>query len=320
MKLMQLRYILEIFRNELNISNAAESLYTSQPGVSKQVRKLEQELGVTLFVRKGKQLTETTPVGSHIIAVASEILQKTQAIKTIAQEFKSDRFGILSIGTTHNQARYVLPPVIRQFMTQYPGIKFNIHQGTPSQIAEEAAKGIVDMAISTEAIDQNEKLVVFTCGEWSRSILVPQGHPLTKADPVTIEALSDYPIITYVSGFTGRSLIDKAFEQHQIQPQVVLAASDADVIKTYVRLGLGVGIVAEMAYDPVVDGDLVALNAAHLFGMSVTKIGMRRDIFLREYLYEFIQLLAPALTKETIQQAMGKGSHEEIEDLEEEEE
>jgi LysR family cys regulon transcriptional activator len=315
MKLMQLRYILEISRNELNISNAAESLYTSQPGISKQVRKLEQELGVTIFVRNGKQLTGITPVGLHIIAVASEILEKTKAIKNIAQEFKGSTVGTLSIGTTHNQARYVLPTVIRQFMARFPGIKLNIHQGTPSQIAEEAAKGIVDMAISTEAIDQNEKLVVFPCSEWSRCILVPHGHPLSTADAITLEDLSAYPIVTYVAGFTGRSFIDKAFDKQQIHPQVVLAAADADVIKTYVRLGLGVGIVASMAYDPLADSDLVALDAAHLFGVSVTKIGLRRDLFLREYMYEFIRLISPALTKEIIEQAMGKGSHEEIEDL-----
>jgi len=319
MKLMQLRYILEISRNELNISNAAESLYTSQPGVSKQVRKLEQELAVTIFVRNGKQLTGITPAGRHIIAIAGEILEKAQAIKKIAQEFKGNTFGTLSIGTTHNQARYVLPIVIRQFMALYPGIKLNIHQGTPSQIADEAAKGVVDMAISTEAIDQNEKLVVFPCSKWSRILLVPPGHPLLTADAITIKELSAYPIITYVPGFTGRSLIDKAFEKHNVQPQVVLAAADADVIKTYVRLGFGVGIVASMAYDPLADSDLVALDAAHLFGVSVTKIGIRRDLFMREYLYEFIRLFAPNLTKEIIQQAMGKGGLEEIEDLAEEE-
>ena len=317
---MQLRYILEIYRSELNISNAADALYTSQPGVSKQVRKLEQELGVTIFVRKGKQLTDLTPAGRHILAVANEILEKTKSIKQIAQEFRDDKCGVLSIGTTHNQARYVLPRVISQFMTHYPGIKLNIHQGTPSQIAEEACKGIVDLAISTEAIDQREKLVVFPCSSWNRCVLVPQGHPLMTLETITLEDLSAYPIITYVSGFTGRSLIDQAFEKQHIHPQVVLSATDADVIKTYVRLGLGVGIVASMAYDPVADGDLVALDAAHLFGLSVTKIGLRRDLFLREYMYAFIHLMAPNLTKEIIQQTMGKGREDDIGDIDDSEE
>jgi LysR family cys regulon transcriptional activator len=320
MKLQQLRYIQEIYQSELNITSAAESLYTSQPGISRQLRKLEQELGINLFVRKGKLLTEITPAGRHIIAVAGEILEKSQRIKNIAREYRDNTVGTLSIGTTHNQARYALPDAIRQFMAQYPGIKLNIHQGTPSQIAEEASRGLVDMAISTEAIDQNEKLVVFPCNEWGRCILVPHGHPLSTTGATTLQDLADFPIVTYLSGFSGRFLIDKAFEKHRLHPQVVLAAADADVIKTYVRVGMGVGIVASMAYDPVADKDLIALDATHLFGLSVTKIGLRRDLFIREFMYEFIRLFAPRLTKEVIQQTMGKRRDEDMEDLLEEEE
>jgi LysR family cys regulon transcriptional activator len=320
MKLLQLRYIRKIYQNEVSITNAAEDLYTSQPGISKQVRKLEQELelGISLFVRKGKLLTETTPAGKHIIAIAGEILEKSQKIKAIAQEYRDNKTGTLSIGTTHNQARYVLPGMLGQFMAQYPGIKLNIHQGTPTQIAEEASKGLVDLAITSEALGRCTNLAVLPCREWTRCILVPQGHPLSMAGNITLCDVASHPIVTYLSGFSGRSQIDKAFEKHHIRPHVVLTAVDADVIKTYVRLGLGVGIVATMAYDPVADSDLTFLDATHLFGLSVTKIGFRRDLFFREYMYEFIRLFAPQLTNEVIQQAMVKGQVEGMEDSEEE--
>ena len=311
MKLQQLRYILEISRNDLNVSSAAESLFTSQPGISKQVRQLEEELGVTIFTRNGKQLTAITPAGEHIIALASEILDKAQYIKHIAQEHKDNKVGTLAIGTTHNQARYVLPPVIKTFMARYPGIKLKVHQGTPSQIAEEASRGLVDMAISTEALDLFENLVVLPCYEWSRCVLVPQGHPLAALESITLQDLAAFPLVTYVPGFSGRAQLDQAFERQHLHPQVALTAVDADVIKTYVRLGLGLGIVARMAYDPVADSDLIALDASHLFGYSVTKIGLRRDLFFRDFIYEFIRLFAPALSKEKIQRAMGKGEKSE---------
>lgn len=319
MKILQLRYILEIYRNALSISNAAETLYTSQPGISKQVRKLEQELGVDVFVRKGKHLTETTPAGQHIIAVAAELLDKCQQIKNIAQEYRDEKFGVLAIGTTHNQARYVLPGVIGKFTAKYPGIKLNIHQGTPNQIAKEASRGIVDMAITSESLEKYENLVLLPGYEWGRLIMLPKNHPLTAKSSVCIQDLAQYPIVTYSYGFSGRSIIDKAFEKHHLHPQIALTATDADVIKTYVRLGLGVGIVAEMAYDPLVDDDLVTLDATHLFGLSVTKIGFRRDLFLREFMYEFISLFVPTLTKEYIQQFLGQAQQQDVEELEEEE-
>lgn len=304
MKLQQLRYIWEISRNRLNVSAAAEGLFTSQPGISKQVRLLEDELGTPIFTRNGKHLTEVTDAGQRIIALAREILDKTQEIKQIAQLHKDNKVGHLTIATTHTQARYVLPAVIRAFMARFPGIKLNLHQGTPMQIAEEVSRGLVDMAISTEALDLFESLVVLPCYEWNRCILVRHGHPLTQTDQITLEDLAAYPIVTYVSGFSGRSQIDLAFEKHRIHPHVALTAVDADVIKTYVRLGLGVGIIASMAYDPDADSDLVALDASHIFGQSVTKIGLRRDFFLHDFMFEFIRLFAPHLTREKIQQAM----------------
>ena len=308
MKLQQLRYILEISRNDLNVSNTAESLFTSQPGISKQVRQLEQELGVTIFARHGKQLTEITPAGQQIIAIAQEILGKVASIKEISQEYRDNKVGSLAIGATHNQARYVLPKVLKTFMARYPGITLHMHQGTPMQIAEEASRGLIDLAISTEALDQFENLVVLPCYEWSRYLLVPQGHPLTQLKTLTLEDVAAFPLVTYVAGFGGRARLDKAFEKARLHPQMALTAVDADVIKTYVRLGLGVGIVATMAYDPEADADLVALDASHLFGSSVTKVGMRRDLFFRDFMYDFIQLFAPALSKECVQQAISKSS------------
>jgi len=315
MKLQQLRYIWEISRHELNVSATADSLYTSQPGISKQVRLLEAELGVPIFARNGKHLTEITDAGKLIVAIAGEILGKAQDIKNIAQDHKDNKAGTLSIATTHTQARYALPSVVREFMGRYPGIKLNINQGTPAQISELASRGLVDMAIATETIDHFENLVQLPCYEWNRCILVPQGHPLTQLAEIGLHDVAAYPIVTYVFGFTGRSQLDQAFEQHDIRPQVALTAVDADVIKTYVRLGLGVGIVARMAYDPDIDSDLVALDAGHLFGRSVTKICLRRDMFIRGFIYDFIRLFAPHLTQKIIKQALALREKHEVEAL-----
>jgi len=316
MKLQQLRYIWEISRHELNVSATADSLYTSQPGISKQVRLLEAELGVPIFARNGKHLTEITDAGKEIVAIAGEILGQVKDIRNIAQEHKDDKAGTLSIATTHTQARYALPKVVREFMALYPGIKLNMNQGTPPQIAELAARGIVDMAIATEGTDLFDNLVLLPCYEWNRCILVPKNHPLAQQEPpISLHDVAAYPIVTYVFGFTGRSQLDYAFEQQGIHPQVALTAVDADVIKTYVRLGLGVGIVARMAYDPEIDGDLVALDAEHLFGRSITKICLRRDMFIRGFIYEFIRLFAPHLTEDIIKQAIALREKHEVEAL-----
>ena len=304
MKLQQLRYIWEISQHELNVSATADSLYTSQPGISKQVRLLEDELGTPIFARNGKHLTEITAAGKQIVALAGAILGKVQDIKHIAQEHKDNKIGSLSIATTHTQARYALPDVVKEFMRRYPGIKLNMHQGTPMQIAELASRGIVDMAIATEGMEFFENLVMLPCYEWNRCILVQPGHPLAEQQEITLEDVAAYPIVTYVFGFTGRSQLDQAFEKHHLHPQVALTAVDADVIKTYVKLGLGVGIVARMAYDPVADSDLIALDASHLFGRSITKIGLRRDMFIRGFIFDFIRLFAPHLTRELIEQAI----------------
>jgi LysR family cys regulon transcriptional activator len=304
MKLQQLRYIWEVAQHELNVSATADSLYTSQPGISKQIRLLEDELGVPVFARNGKHLTELTAAGKEIVAIAGEILGKVQDIRHIAQEHRDNKVGSLSIATTHTQARYALPPVIKEFMQRYPGIKLNINQGTPMQISEQASRGVVDMAIATEAMELFENLIMLPCYQWNRCVLVPQGHPLAAKERLSLEDVADYPLVTYTFGFTGRSQLDHAFDRAGLHPRLALTAVDADVIKTYVRLELGVGILAKMAYDPVVDADLVPLDASHLFEPSTTKIVLRRDMFIRGFIYEFVRIFAPHLTRDLIDAAM----------------
>ncbi len=315
MKLQQLRYIWEVSKHNLNVSATAESIYTSQPGISKQIRTLEDELGIPIFIRNGKHLTGMTAAGEKIIKIAGEMLQKTENIKGIANEFRDDSKGTLSIATTHTQARYALPPVIKQYIKDLPDIKLDIHQGTPTQISEMVSQGKVDIAIATEAIELYENLIMLPCYSWDRCILVPKGHGLTNKSELTLSDVAEYPLITYVFGFTGRSKLDEAFTSHGLEPKLALTAVDADVIKTYVRLGLGVGIVASMACKEDHDSDLVALDASHLFGESTTKIGIRKDTFLRGYLYEFIRLFAPHLSKDLIDEAMKLKDQKEIDRL-----
>jgi len=315
MKLQQLRYIWEVSKNNLNVSATAESIYTSQPGISKQIRILEDELGIPIFIRNGKHLTDMTPAGKKIIAIAGEMLMQAENIKNIAKEFHDESKGRLSIATTHTQARYALPPVIKAFMNDLPDVSLDIQQGTPVQISEMVSQGKVDIAIATEAIELFDNLIMLPCYSWGRCILVPKGHELTKESSVSLAKLVKYPLITYVFGFTGRSKLDDAFNAENLHPDVALTAVDADVIKTYVRLGLGVGIVARMAYDEKIDDDLVALDASHLFGESVTKIGIRKDTFLRGYMYEFINKFAPHLSKESIDKAMSLKEQSAIDSL-----
>ncbi|HYW93932.1 MAG TPA: HTH-type transcriptional regulator CysB [Gammaproteobacteria bacterium] len=304
MKLRQLRYIAEVADRNLNVTAAAEALYTSQPGVSKQVRLLEDELGVQVFERNGKHLTSITPAGRAILDLARRILRDAENVQRVASDYRDETRGSLRLATTHTQARYALPPTIARFRERYPQVSLHIHQGSPMQIAEWAARGKVDFAIATEAMEHFEDLVMMPCYHWNRCVLVPPGHPLAKARPLTLEAVARYPIVTYVFGFTGRSKLDRAFGERGLQPDVVLTAVDSDVIKTYVRLGLGVGILANMAYDAELDGDLVAADASHLFEHSTTRIGFRHGTMLRRYMYEFIRGFAPHLTREIVDHAM----------------
>ena len=315
MKLQQLRYIWEVAHHDLNVSATAAELFTSQPGISKQIRMLEDELGVEIFARSGKHLTRITPAGESIIREAGEILRRADGIKRIAQEFSDQNRGELRIATTHTQARYALPKLIREFMAEYPEVTLHMNQGTPWQISEMAANGVVDFAICTEALDQFHDLIMMPGYRWNRCAVVPKDHPLAELKTLTLEELAKYPLVTYVQGFTGRSRLDQAFESVGLTPKVVFTASDADVIKTYVRLGLGVGIVAHMAHDPEVDTDLVALDAQHLFESSITRIAFRKGTFLRAYMVDFIQRFAPHLSRDLIEAAAQRTSQVELDEL-----
>ncbi|MDP3293251.1 MAG: HTH-type transcriptional regulator CysB [Nevskia sp.] len=305
MKLRQLHYIQEIAKRGLNVTAAADALFTSQPGVSKQVRLLEDELGVDIFVRNGKHLVEITPAGQRILEYTARLLLEADNIRNIAEEFRQTDRGELSIATTHTQARYALPPVIQRFRERYPHVTLHLHQGSPPQIAKMAVDGSADFAIATEALEHFDELVMLPCYHWNRSILVLPNHPLAqryrdRPQELTLEAIAEHPVITYTFGFTGRSKLDQAFTAHGLKPDVVLTAVDADVIKTYVRLGLGVGIVASMAYDATIDHDLVHLPADHLFERSTTHIGFRQGMFLRGYMADFITEFAPQLSRELV--------------------
>jgi LysR family transcriptional regulator, cys regulon transcriptional activator len=315
MKLQQLRYIWEVAHHDLNVSATAQSLYTSQPGISKQIRLLEDELGVEIFARSGKHLTHVTPAGEAILKAAEEVLFKVKSIRQVAEEYADEKKGSLSIATTHTQARYALPATIKAFIEHYPDVSLHMHQGTPMQISEMASDGTVDFAIATEALELFSNLIMMPCYRWNRCILVPRDHPLTQLSQLTLEDVAAQPIVTYVFGFTGRSKLDDAFMAKGLSPRVVFTATDADVIKTYVRLGLGIGIIAAMAYDESIDSDLVALDASHLFAASVTQIGCRRDTFLRGYMYEFIEDFAPHLSRDLVVDAFGCQTKAELSDL-----
>jgi LysR family cys regulon transcriptional activator len=314
LKLRQLHYIHEVANRGLNVTAAAEALFTSQPGVSKQIRLLEEELGVDIFQRNGKHLSEITPAGKRILEYTQRLLREAENIRNIAEEFRDADKGDLSLATTHTQARYALPPIIHRFRQKYPKVSLHLHQGNPQQIAKIAADGEADFAIATEALEHFEQLVMLPCYHWNRSVLVPPHHPLAQKASgkprLALKELAGYPIITYTFGFTGRSKLDQSFAAHGLKPDVVLTAVDSDVIKTYVRLGLGVGIIASMAFDEKADSDLVCLSADHLFEPSTTYIGFRYGMFLRAYMYDFIGQFAPHLTKNLIDEVAAIPDHE----------
>lgn len=304
MNLQQLKYLCAVVDNGLNVSEAAEALYTSQPGISKQIRQLEDELGLRVFVRQGKRLTSLTPAGEVVVATARRALREISNLKRVADEFRSEDAGILAIATTHTQARYVLPPVLSKFSARFPKVRLVLHQGNPVQVAEQTSSGDVDVGIATEALGDYPELTTLPCYQWNRGVLVPKGHPLAKARPLTLEALAKYPIVTYDFAFTGRSAINAAFTARGLDPNVVLTALDADVIKTYVELGMGVGIVAKMAYDAAKDIGFEMLDASDLFAASTTRLALRKGVFLRGYVYEFIALFAPQYTRTVVDAAL----------------
>jgi LysR family cys regulon transcriptional activator len=315
MKLQQLRFLATVAQSELNITTAAAKLYTTQPAVSKQLRQLEDELGFKIFVRHGRALSKVTTPGERVIECSLRVLREIQNIKGISTDYKDDSAGTLSIGTTHTQARYVLPPVIKIFRERYPKVQFNLLQGTSEQIADMAKSGRIDIAIATGSASLFEKFALLPCYRWRRQVIVPHGHPLADTKRLTLEELGAHPLVSYVFSFSGPSSLTDAFLAHNLRPNIALAARDADVIKTYVRLGIGVGIIANMAIDPVDDADLVVLDAAHLFPEHTTWVGFDRSALLRKYMYDFLGLLAPHLSRRLVDRAKSATSQADTDEL-----
>ena len=310
MKLQQLRYIVEIQRQGLNVSEAAESLFTSQPGISKQVKLLEEELGIAIFERSGKRFTGLTEPGKAVLAIAEKILREAENLKRASAEFATGGSGRLVLAATHTQARYALPIVVRDFVAQHPTVKLEMHQGSPTQIAEWVLSGEADIGIATEALDQYAQLITLPVRQWSHCVIAPEGHPILKSSPLSLAELAKWPLITYDTAFTGRSRINRAFERIGATPSIALTALDADVIKTYVSLGLGLGIISALAYDAQRDTGLVAVDAAHLFESNTTRLALRRGTYLRRHDYDLIALFAPHLSKRVVEMAMQGGGAE----------
>ncbi len=303
MNFQQLRSVRETVRCGFNLTEVAQALHTSQPGVSRQIRELEDELGIVLFVRAGKRLTGLTEPGAHVLPIIERILQDSRNLRTASQEFVAQQQGQLSIAATHSQARYALPTAVHEFRTRFPEVRLNLHQGSPRQVAEMLLSGEADVGIATEALDSYDLLLALPCYRWTHSVVVPRGHPLEEG-PLTLARLAEFPLITYDNGFTGRTHIDGAFTQQGLVPDIVLSAMDADVIKTYVALGMGVGIVASIAYEHERDTGLSARDAGLLFGINLTKLAVRRGAYLRGYVYSFIESFAPTLARSVVERAL----------------
>ena len=304
MKLRQLQYVVEVMKNGMNVTAAADKLFTSQPGVSSQIKRLEEELGVTIFERSGKHINGLTPEGELLVQRFEKILNEVDNVKRLADDFSHPDAGLLSIATTHTQARYVLPSVITAFRERYPNVQLQINQGTPEQIASLTDTGKADIGIATEALELFENLILLPCYRWNRCLMVPKGHPLVNEALLTLDSIAKYPIITYTFGVADRSVINRAFIKQGLDINVVLTAADAEVIKEYVRNDLGIGICARMAYDRKKDGDLVMLDTSNLFDSSVTSLAIRKNAVLREYVYDFISIFASHLNKEVVDKAL----------------
>jgi LysR family cys regulon transcriptional activator len=304
MNLQQLRSVRETTRRRFNLTEVADALATSQPGVSRQIRELEDELGVEIFVRAGKRLTGLTAPGEVVLPIVERLLLEADNLRRAGAEFAAQDRGRLTIAATHSQARYALPTAVRDFRAAHAQVMLNLHQGSPQQVAQMLLDGEADVGIATEALADYEGLVALPCYRWTHAVLAPAGHPLFDGGALTLQRLAAYPVITYDTGYTGRSHIDEAFARQGLQPNVVLTAMDADVIKTYVELGLGVGIVASIAYDEERDRNLRALDARHLFAVNLTRLALRRGAWLRGYVYDFITAFASPLTRGVVERAL----------------
>jgi len=306
MKLQQLRCIYQIVQSDFNISKASEALHTSQPGVSKQIKLLEDEIGIKIFQRNGKRLIGLTEPGEIVLGSVKSILQESKNIKYISDEYTKKDHGTFTIATTHTQARYKLPKVVEEFVKKYPNINLNIHQGNPSQVTEQIIKGEVDVGIATESIGLNENIYTIPCYQWNRCIVMPIDHPLTKITHITLEDLASYPMITYDYAFTGSTIVSEVFKNANIEPNIMLTAIDADVIKTYVSLNMGIGLIAEMAYDSSKDHQMISRDVSHLFPLSTTYIGIRHDTFLRKFISDFIHMFIPQTSEKDLKKILNK--------------
>ncbi|MEG2045622.1 MAG: CysB family HTH-type transcriptional regulator [Comamonas sp.] len=307
MNFQQLRSIREAARNNYNLTEVASVLFTSQPAISRQIRELEEELGVEIFTRAGKRLTGLTTPGKTLLPIIDRLLLEAGNLKNAGKDFKEKDTGVFYVAATHSQARYALPAVVRDFRQIYPGVTLHLRQGSPQQIADMLLTGEADIGVATEALADYDQLVTLPGYRWSHSVIVPPEHPLLQQTaPISLEDLAHYPIITYEHGFTGRAHIDEAFAREGLAPEVVLTAMDADVIKTYVELGMGIGIVASIAFDPERDRLLRAIDARHLFEINLTRIAVRRGIWLRDYAYHFIESFVPTLTPDVVRQKLNE--------------
>ena len=307
MNFQQLRYVRETVRQGLNLTAASVALHTSQPGVSKQIRELENELGVEIFVRFGKRITQLTEPGKAVVQVIERILRETENLKRTATEFADQQSGSLTIATTHTQARYALPRAVSEFKQRYPRVRLSILQGSPPAIAAMVTEGLADMAIATETIDHHPGLVALPCYRWHHVVVTPPGHALLELKTLTLAALAEHPIITYDSAFTGRSTINQAFAAQGLAPNIVLSAIDSDVIKTYVELGLGIGLLNSIAFDEVRDQHLRRIDAGHLFAERTTHLAVAESVYLRGFIYDFIEMFEPTLKRATVDAALKRG-------------
>jgi LysR family cys regulon transcriptional activator len=305
----QLRIIRETLRHDYNLTEVANALFTSQSGVSKHIKDLEDELGVELFIRRGKRLIGLTEPGRELVGIVERILLDTQNIKKLGEQFAKNDRGTLAIATTHTQARYALPSVVAKFRAEFPNVHLVLNQGSPQEIARMLIRGEADIGVATETLADTPELVTFPYYSWHHGVIVPAGHKLDSKAPLTLATLAEWPIITYSEGFTGRSKIDKAFANAGIVPDIVLSALDADVIKAYVELGLGVGIVASMVINAETDQHLRGIEAKHLFETNTSRLGVRRRGYLRGFAYRFLELCSPALTEKAVKTAMDAAAH-----------
>ena len=305
MNLHQFRFVQEAIRRNLNLTETARALHTSQPGVSKAIIELEEELGVEIFARHGKRLKRVTEPGEHVLKSIELIMREVGNLRRIGEQFSAQDSGTLSIATTHTQARYVLPQPVARLREAFPKVNVSLHQGSPDQVARMVIDEVAEIGIATESLTHYEELVTLPCYEWQHMLVMPVDHPLAKKDDITLEDLALEPLITYHPSFTGRTKIDQAFAAKRLQPRIALEAIDSDVIKTYVRLGLGVGIVAEMALkDDGTNADLVAKPAGPLFGVNVARVAFKRSAYLRNFVYKFAELLSDKLDRALITKAM----------------